>query len=69
MFRKLQENIRYLVDKAFARKFVGQSLLFLTLVVTATLIGMTACSLKKISLSARSHVTSMPVSGIHCGGR
>ena len=42
MFRKIQENIRYLVDQAFARKFVGQSLLFLTLVVSVTLIGMTA---------------------------
>ncbi len=42
LFRKLQENIRYLVDQAFARKFVGQSLLFVTLVVSVTLIGMTA---------------------------
>ena len=40
--KKLQENIRYLVDQAFARKFVGQSLLFVTLVVSVTLIGMTA---------------------------
>jgi len=42
LIRKLQENIRYLVDQAFARKFVGQSLLFMTLVVSVTLIGMTA---------------------------
>ncbi|HHJ17052.1 MAG TPA: hypothetical protein ENJ80_10175 [Gammaproteobacteria bacterium] len=42
LLRKIQENIRYLVDQAFARKFVGQSLLFLTLVVSVTLIGMTA---------------------------
>jgi hypothetical protein len=42
LFRKLQENIRYLVDQAFARKFVGQLLLFVTLVVSVTLIGMTA---------------------------
>ena len=42
LFTKLQENIRYLIDQAFASKFVGQSLLFLTLVVTATLFGMTA---------------------------
>jgi hypothetical protein len=41
-FRKLQENTRYLVDQAFARKFVGQFLLFVTLVVSVTLIGMTA---------------------------
>ena len=41
-FRKLQENIRYLVDQAFARKFVGQFLLFVTLVTTVTLIGITA---------------------------
>ena len=42
LLRKIQENIRYLIDKAFARKFVGQSLLFVTLVVSVTLIGMTA---------------------------
>lgn len=41
-FRKLQENIRYLVDQAFARKFVGQFLLFVTLVTSVTLVGMTA---------------------------
>lgn len=41
-FKKLQEHIRYLIDQAFARKFVGQSLLFLTLVVSVTLVGMTA---------------------------
>ena len=41
-FRKLQENIRYLVDQAFARKFVGQFLLFVTLVTSVTLIGITA---------------------------
>jgi len=41
-FRKLQENIRYLVDQAFVHKFIGQSLLFLTLVILVTLIGMTA---------------------------
>ena len=42
LVRKLQENIRYLIDQAFARKFVGQSLLFVTLVVSVTVIGMTA---------------------------
>jgi len=42
LFRKLQENVRYLVDQAFAHKFVGQLLLFVTLVVSVTLIGMTA---------------------------
>jgi hypothetical protein len=41
-FSKLQQNIRYLVDQAFARKFVGQFLLFVTLVVSVTLVGMTA---------------------------
>jgi hypothetical protein len=41
-FRKLQENIRYLIDQAFAHKFVGQFLLFITLVTTVTLIGITA---------------------------
>ena len=40
--RKLQENIRYLIDQAFAHKFVGQFLLFITLVTTVTLIGITA---------------------------
>lgn len=42
LFRKFQENIRYLVDKAFVHKFVGQLLLFVILVVSVTLIGMTA---------------------------
>jgi hypothetical protein len=41
-FKKLQEHLRYLIDQAFARKFVGQSLLFVTLVVSVTLVGMTA---------------------------
>ncbi len=42
MFKNLQERVRYLVDQAFAREFVGQFLLFVTLVVFVTLIGMTA---------------------------
>jgi voltage-gated potassium channel Kch len=42
MLTKLQAKIRYLVDKAFARKFVGQFLLFMTLVVSVTLVGTTA---------------------------
>ncbi|RLA14421.1 MAG: hypothetical protein DRQ52_04250 [Gammaproteobacteria bacterium] len=42
LFRKFQENIRYLVDQAFVHKFIGQFLLFLMLVTLATLIGMTA---------------------------
>ncbi|RLA40601.1 MAG: hypothetical protein DRR06_17230 [Gammaproteobacteria bacterium] len=42
LFRKLQENIRYRVDQAFVHKFIGQFLLFLTLVILATLTGMTA---------------------------
>ena len=41
-FKALQEHLRYLIDQAFARKFVGQSLLFVTLVVSVTLVGMTA---------------------------
>ena len=40
--KTLQEHLRYLIDQAFARKFVGQSLLFVTLVVSVTLVGMTA---------------------------
>ena len=42
MFRELRERIRYLVDRAFAREFVGQLLLFGVLVVVVTLIGMSA---------------------------
>jgi voltage-gated potassium channel Kch len=42
MFTKLQAKIRYLVDKAFARKFVGQFLLFFSLVIPVTLVGTTA---------------------------
>jgi hypothetical protein len=40
--KKLPENIRYLVDQAFARQFLGQFLLFVTLVTSVTLIGVTA---------------------------
>ena len=42
MFRKLQAKIRYRVDEAFARQFVGQLLLFFVLVVSVTVVGMTA---------------------------
>ena len=42
IIRKLKERIRYLVDRLFAREFAGQLLLFLVLVVSVTLIGMTA---------------------------
>jgi hypothetical protein len=42
MFKKLQEKIRYLVDQAFASEFFGQMLLLITLLVSVTLIGMTA---------------------------
>jgi len=45
MFRTLKElraGVRYLIDRAFAREFAGQLLLFMVLVVTVTLIGMTA---------------------------
>ena len=45
MFRTLKElraRVRYLIDRAFAREFAGQLLLFMVLVVTVTLIGMTA---------------------------
>lgn len=41
MFTKLKAKIRYLVDKAFARKFLGQFLLFISLVVPVTLVGTT----------------------------
>jgi hypothetical protein len=42
MFKKLQEKIRYLVDQAFASEFFGQMLLLIALLVSVTLIGMTA---------------------------
>ena len=40
--RDLGERIRYLVDRAFAREFAGQLMLFLLLVIVFTIIGMTA---------------------------
>jgi len=57
--RKLQENIRYLVDQAFARKFVGQFLLFITLVVSVTLIGMTAMFFGLFS-QENAHIEAIP---------
>ena len=39
MFKQLKAKIRYLVDNAFARKFLGQFLLFMSLVVPFTLLG------------------------------
>jgi len=42
MLKELRERIRYMVDRAFAREFVGQLLLFVVLVVAVTVIGMTA---------------------------
>jgi hypothetical protein len=42
IFKEIQERFRYLVDRAFAREFTGQLLLFAVLVVLVTLIGMTA---------------------------
>jgi hypothetical protein len=39
---ELKARLRYLIDRAFAREFAGQLLLFFVLVVTVTLIGMTA---------------------------
>jgi len=42
MFKKLQEKIRYLVDQAFASEFFGQMLLLIILLISVTLIGMTA---------------------------
>ena len=40
--KKTRARVRYLIDRAFARELAGQLLLFLVLVVTVTLIGMTA---------------------------
>jgi hypothetical protein len=40
--REVRARIRYLIDRAFAREFTGQLLLFFVLVVTVTLFGMTA---------------------------
>jgi len=41
-FKHFRARIRYLIDRAFAHEFTGQLLLLLVLVVTVTLIGMTA---------------------------
>ena len=40
--KELKARVRYLIDRAFAREFAGQLLLFFVLVVTVTIIGMTA---------------------------
>jgi hypothetical protein len=40
--REVRARIRYLIDRAFAREFTGQLLLFFVLVVSVTLFGMTA---------------------------
>ena len=40
--KELSERIRYLVDRAFAREFAGQLMLFLILVIFFTLVGMSA---------------------------
>ncbi len=42
MLKELRERLRYLVDRAFAREFLGQLLLFAVLVVIVTVIGMSA---------------------------
>lgn len=40
--RELRERVRYLIDRAFAREFAGQLLLFVSLVLFVTAIGTTA---------------------------
>ncbi len=42
MLKELRERLRYLIDRAFAREFLGQFLLFAVLVVIVTVIGMSA---------------------------
>ncbi len=42
MLQEFKERLRYMIDRAFAREFAGQLILFLVLVVVVTLIGMTA---------------------------
>jgi len=42
MLKELRARVRYLIDRAFAREFAGPLLLLLVLVVTVTLLGMTA---------------------------
>lgn len=42
MLKELRERLRYIVDRAFAREFLGQLLLFTVLVVVVTVIGMSA---------------------------
>ncbi len=57
--KQILERIRYRIDQAFARKFVGQFLLFLTLVTTVTLIGVTAMFFGLFSEENR-HIHSIP---------
>jgi voltage-gated potassium channel Kch len=42
MLQEFKERLRYMIDRAFAREFAGQFILFLVLVVVVTLVGMTA---------------------------
>jgi hypothetical protein len=42
MLRNLRNRIRYLMDRAFAREFLGQFLLLASLIVSVTLLGMSA---------------------------
>ena len=42
ILKQLRARLRYLVDRAFAREFTGQLLLLFVLVVTVTLVGMSA---------------------------
>ncbi|MDH3831450.1 MAG: hypothetical protein OEU48_07250, partial [Gammaproteobacteria bacterium] len=57
--REFRARIRYLIDRAFAREFTGQLLLFFVLVVTVTLFGMTAIFFGLFS------VENANIAGIH----
>jgi hypothetical protein len=57
--RDFRARIRYLIDRAFAREFTGQLLLFFVLVVSVTLFGMTAIFFGLFS------VENANISGIH----
>jgi len=70
--KKFRVRTRYLIDRAFAREFTGQLLLLVVLVVTVTLIGMTAVFFGLFS-EENTGINGVPsisteASGTRCGG-
>jgi hypothetical protein len=59
IFSELRERFRYLIDRAFAREFAGPLLMFVALVVGATLVGMTA-SFFGLFAAENAHVAGIP---------